>query len=176
VSSTPELRFALDPDLNDGLSAQLIDLWLEVSNAGGAVGFVPPVDRKEVARVARSSFARIESGDDRIVVACRGDDPVAFLFLIFRPGALFQHWATIKRLMVHPSLQGTGIGGALLDETHKLGRQELGLEQMHLTVRGGTGTEAFYERHGYEVIARIPDVIRVAPDDTREEIYMVKRL
>ncbi len=76
---------------------------------------------------------------------------------------------------MHPDFQGRGYGAALLDELARVGRA-LGLEQLHLTVRGATGTEGFYERHGYRIMARLPDVIRLAPDDTREEIYMVARL
>ncbi|MDQ4065698.1 MAG: GNAT family N-acetyltransferase, partial [Actinomycetota bacterium] len=52
----------------------------------------------------------------------------------------------------------------------------LGLEQLHLTVRGGTGTEAFYMRHGYEHVATLPAIIRVAPGDDRDELYLIKKL
>lgn len=171
------LRVELVPNVfeDEKLLSELIDIWTEVSNAGGAVGFVPPVTRSEVEAVARHAFAAT-AAEDHLVVAHRDDEPVGFCFLAQRPGPLFRHWVTIKRLQIRPALQGQGLGGRILDEIHRIATEELGLEQIHLTVRGGTGTEAFYEKHGYEIIARIPDVIRVAPDDTREEIYMVKRL
>ena len=169
------MRFELDPPLDEGLRSALIDLWTDVTNAGGAVGLVPPVTANDVVEVADSSFDRVTRGEDRLIVAFEDDRPVGLAFLAHRPGPLFRHWATVKRLMVHPELQGRGFGARLLEAVHEKGL-EIGLEQIHLTVRGGTGTESFYERHGYEVKARIPDVIRVAPDDDREEIYMVKRL
>jgi len=175
VNSKSELRFELDPKLDDELAGALLELWTDVSNAGGAVGFVPPVTQDDVRQTAEIAFRRIKDGEDHLIVAFRDDRPVGFLFLEQRPGVLFEHWATIKRLQVHPTLQGTGLGGALLEETHRIA-PGLGLEALHLTVRGRTGTEGFYEKYGYETIARIPDVIRVAPDDTRDELYMIKKL
>ncbi|HEV8529445.1 MAG TPA: GNAT family N-acetyltransferase, partial [Actinomycetes bacterium] len=37
------LSFELDPPLTDDLRAAIVALWVDVTNAGGAVGFVPPV-------------------------------------------------------------------------------------------------------------------------------------
>jgi len=177
VRSTPELRFELDPPLTPELRQQLTQIWTDVSNADGAVGFVPPTTFDEVEPVAEEAFRRSEEGKDHIVVAYGVDErPVGFVFLMGRPGALFSHWATVKRLQVHPDAQGRGIGGALLEAIHDLGRERLGLEQMLLTVRGGTGRERFYERHGYREVARIPGLIRVAPSDDRDEIYMTRTL
>jgi GNAT superfamily N-acetyltransferase len=154
----------------------LLDIWTEVTNAGGAVGLVPPVTKDDVAAVSDVAFERVRSGRDRLLVAYADDVVVGFLFLEHRPGPLFKHWATVKRLQVRPSLQGTGYGGKILELLHQIAQERLKLEQLHLTVRGGTGTESFYERYGYSVAARIPGVIRVALGDDREEIYMVKRL
>lgn len=171
-----ELR--LDPPLDDDTARRLVDVWVDVSNAGGAVGFAPPpppVTHADVAPVAQMAFDAVRGGRDHIVVAYDGEAVVGFAFLEHRPGPLFRHWATVKRLQVHPGAQGRGIGTALLVGCHDFGR-EIGLEALHLTVRGGTGTEAFYEALGYEPIATIPDAIRLSPDDTRPELYMVKRL
>lgn len=169
------LTFLLDPPLEASLVERLADIWLDVTNAGGAVGAAAPATHEDLRPVREDALGRVQAGKDHMVVALVQGEVVGFGFLTFRPGPLFRHWATVKRLQVHPDLQGRGIGGALLAEMTRVART-LGLEQLHLTVRGGTGTEAFYQRFGYEVAARIPDVIRVAPDDTREEIYMVARL
>ena len=170
-----EISFGLDPPLDDALIERIARIWLDVTNAGGAVGAAAPSTHEELQPVREDALGRVAAGKDHMVVVYMDDTLVGFGFLTFRPGPLFRHWATVKRLQVDPSLQGQGIGGALLDEVARVGR-ELGLEQLHLTVRGGTGKEGFYERHGFREMARIPDMIRVAPDDTREEIYMVARL
>jgi GNAT superfamily N-acetyltransferase len=35
------IEFVVDPPITDDLRARIVDLWVEVTNAGGAVGFVP---------------------------------------------------------------------------------------------------------------------------------------
>jgi hypothetical protein len=49
----------------------------------------------------------------------------------------------------------------------------MGLEQLHLAVRGGTGLEHFYARLGWREIGRWPGALRLAPGDDRDEILMV---
>jgi GNAT superfamily N-acetyltransferase len=169
------LRFELDPEIDELLGEQLLALWVDVSNAGGSVGFVPPVTKEIVRPVAEQAFRHLREGERRILVAYKGDDPVGFLFLEQRPGPLFKHFATIKRLQVHPSLQGRGIGGALLGAAEDAARG-LGWEQLHLTVRGGTGTERFYQTRGYELVAQIPGVIKVGRGEYRDELYLIRRL
>jgi GNAT superfamily N-acetyltransferase len=169
------LRFELDPDLDEELSDRLLTIWTDVSNAGGSVGFVPPVTEDEVRPVAEQAFKKVRSGEHRILVGYRRNEPVGFLFLEQRPGPLFKHFATVKRLQVHPSFQRRGIGGALLGAAEDAARG-LGLEQLHLTVRGGTGTESFYEARGYELKARIPGLIKVARGEYRDELYLMLRL
>ncbi len=172
------VSFRLDPPLDDEATRRLVEVWAAVSNAGGAVGFAPPppeVTYEDVAPLAASALRAVSEGRDHLVVAYDGETIVGFAFLEHRPGPLFRHWATVKRLQVHPDAQGRGIGGELLRATHHYARS-LGLEALHLTVRGGTGTEAFYSGKGYEPVATIPDAIRLSPQDTRAEIYMVKRL
>jgi GNAT superfamily N-acetyltransferase len=173
--SDKDFDFVVDPPITKDMAGVLIELWVEVINAGGAVGFTPPVTAEVVAPVADLAFRRVIGGLDHIIVAEAGDQVVGFAFLERRPGPLFGHWAALKRLQVHPSVQGRGIGSALLDAVHRAAR-DFGLEQIHVTVRGGTGGESFYSQQGYQEVARIPDVVRVAPGDDREEIYLVRKL
>jgi len=55
----------------------------------------------------------------------------------------------------------------------QVARAEMGLEQLRLAVRGGTGLEHFYGKLGWTVIGRWPDALRLAPGDDREEILML---
>lgn len=171
----PLVDFLLDPPLDDRMRRALVRLWTDVANAGGAVGFVPPVTTAEVEEVAGDALAAPAAGRGHIMVAAVGGTPVGLAFLEHRPGPLFRHWATVKRLQIHPTFQGRGLGARLLGAVHDAARA-LGLEALHLTVRGGTGTEDFYQRRGYDLVATIPGVIRVAPGDDRAELYLVKKL
>ena len=168
------IRVELAPELTNELTEKVIDIWMEVGNTGGAVGVPVPTKREHVEPLAEKAFHRIREGDEYLFVAYDGDEMVGFGFLDRGRGPLFRHWATIKRFQVHPGRQGEGVGNAMLEALERFA-QQLGLEQLHLTVRGGTGTERFYERHGYEIVAVIPQIIRVAPGDDRDELYLIRR-
>ncbi|GAA3337518.1 hypothetical protein GCM10020358_14070 [Amorphoplanes nipponensis] len=62
------LSFVLDPPLTDALRADIVALWTDVTNAGGAVGFVAPVTRDQVRPVAEAALAGVAAGPDRLLV------------------------------------------------------------------------------------------------------------
>jgi GNAT superfamily N-acetyltransferase len=162
---------AADP----ALYADLLDTWVDVIDAGGAVGFTAPADREAVARTLRGQLKRVGEGRDALGVLRHAGRAVGMAFLVESGSPLRRHWRTVLRVMVHPDLQGTGAGALLLDGLHGVAR-ELGLEQLLLSVRGGTGTEGFYARFGYVEIGRHAGAIRLAPGDDRDEIVMVLTL
>ncbi len=92
----------------------------------------------------------------------RNGTAVGMAFLVDAGSALRSHWRTILRLMVRPELQGCGAGRLLLEGLHGTAAG-LGLQQLMLTTRGGTGVEGFYERFGYSIVGRHPGAIRLAP-------------
>ena len=163
------------PVLDAALEAALVRTWVDATNAGGALGLVAPTDATAAAALARPTFDRVRAGTDVLVVGRDGDEVVGWYVLEGRGGPLSPHWRTLKRLQVHPELQGRGHGAALLRSADDVGRA-LGLEALHLTVRGGTGTEAFYLRHGYRVVGRLPGALRLAPGDDRDELHMWRDL
>jgi GNAT superfamily N-acetyltransferase len=167
----PEL--ASDP----ALRAQLLDTWVRVTNAGGAVGFTAPADPDKVAETLDAALRRVARGHDTLGVLRRGPGgpAVGMGILVISQSDLRRHWRTVLRVMVAPELQGTGAGRTLLEGLHDLAR-ELGTEHLVLSVRGGTGTERFYERFGYEQVGRHPAAIRLAPGDDRDELLLYKRL
>ncbi|SCG38682.1 Acetyltransferase (GNAT) domain-containing protein [Micromonospora inositola] len=165
------LRFVLDPDLTPELREQIVSLWVDVTNAGGAVGFVAPVTAAEVRPMAEAAFADIVDGPDRLLVGYEGDRPVGILIICDNRFHLKTHYRVLKRVMVHPDTQGRGYGAALMREAERLG-SELGLAALHVTVRGGLGLEPFYDRLGYREVGRLPGALRLAPGDDRDEVFM----
>ncbi|GGL89040.1 MULTISPECIES: GNAT family N-acetyltransferase [Micromonospora] len=166
------LRFTLDPDLTPQLRDQLVTLWVEVSNAGGAVGFVPPVTAAEVRTLADPALAAVAEGPDRLLIGYDADGrPVAALIFSDNRFHLKTHWCVLKRVMVHPDAQGRGYGLALMREAERLARQ-LGWSALHVTVRDGQGLDAFYRRLGYREVGRLPGALRLAPGDDRDELLM----
>jgi GNAT superfamily N-acetyltransferase len=165
------LVFEVDPPLTEQLRAEIIACWTDVSNAGGAVGFLPGVSMDDVEPTARAQFAGVLSGRDRLVVGRIGQGEqagrlAALAFLVADTFALTAHWQTVKRVMVHPDFQGSGYGHRLLAELSAVAR-EAGLEQLHLDCRGGTGNELFYKKCGYQEIGRFPKALKL-PERTSD--------
>jgi GNAT superfamily N-acetyltransferase len=158
---------AVDAPLRDALVA----CWTDVTNAGGAVGFVPPVTRDDVAPAVDALAERVAGGRERLVVLRVGEEVAGWAVLKLSADPLRRHWATVLRVQVHPSRQGQGLGRVLVDGVHDAARA-MGLEMLHLTVRGGYGLEGFYAALGYRESGRMPGAIRLAPGDDREEVHL----
>jgi GNAT superfamily N-acetyltransferase len=174
--ASSDLTFRWNPPLDGDLRADLLRIWVTATNAGGAVGFLAPVDESTVADTADAVLARVRSELDELLVVEHAGSVVGWLVLERDPRAFASHWRTLKRLQVEPAEQARGVGTALLHEAERFARQELGLSFLTLTVRGGTGTDALYRRVGYQEVGRVPGALRVAPDDDRDEIVMVLQL
>ena len=154
--------------VDDVLRDELLSVWTDVSNAGGAVGFVPPVTRDDVAPVLSRLLEDVHSGRDVLAVLTVDGTTAGWAALVGSLSPLRRHWATVLRVQVHPSRQGQGLGRVLMTGVHDIARQH-GWEFLQLTARGGTGVEAFYSGLGYIEVGRVPGAIRLAPGDDREE-------
>jgi GNAT superfamily N-acetyltransferase len=165
----------LNPGLTAELRERIVTLWVDVTNAGGAVGFVPPVTTDDVRPTAERAFAAVDRGEDHLLAVFEGDELVGLLFIVDNGHHLKDHWRVLKRVMVAPARQGRGLGAAIMRAAAEAGRL-LGVEALLVTVRGGTGRERFYERLGYREVGRLPGALRVAPGDDRDDIYLWRDL
>ncbi|MGW1042137.1 N-acetyltransferase family protein [Streptomyces sp. NPDC002547] len=168
------LTFALDPAVTPALRDGVLDLWTDVSNAGGSVGFVPPVTREEIRPELVKHLAAMTEGRTRLLVGHDDDGQVAATaFVTFNTHRLMKHWVWLYTVMVHPRHQGKGYGRDLLAAAADAVRGLEGIEAIRLTCRGGHGLEHFYGSCGYKEVGRVPGAIRVAPDDDRDDIVML---
>ncbi|MFF9220505.1 GNAT family N-acetyltransferase [Streptomyces viridosporus] len=171
------LTFTLDPAVTPDLRDGVLDLWADVSNAGGAVGFVPPVTREEIRPELVRQFASMAEGRSRLLVGHDEEGRVAATaFLTFNTHRLMTHWIWLYTVMVHPRHQGRGYGRDLLAAAERAARGFEGIEAIRLTCRGGLGLERFYASCGYKEVGRIPDAIRVAPGDERDDVVLLLTL
>lgn len=161
--------------VDDALWDELLACWIDVSNAGGAVGFVPPVAREDVAPVLGRLLEGVHCGRDLLAVLTVDGATAGWAALVSSVSPLRRHWATVLRVQVHPSRQGQGLGRALMTGVHDIARRR-GWEFLSLTARGGTGLDGFYRGLGYREVGRLPGAIRVAPGDDREEILLHRPL
>lgn len=151
----------------------MVELWVRVTNAGGAVGFVAPTTSDEVAPTAAVELDRVRDGRDDLVVAFDGDTLVGFGFLVTSDSPASAHVGLVRRLQRDPEARGRGIGAAVLAELEAAG-SDRGLELLTLTVRGGTGYERFYEAHGWHVDARLPGRLR-GPDGRERDVVCLSK-
>src|SRR4051812_45336161 len=134
MTAPTALSFVLDPPLTAALREEIVALWVDVTNAGGAVGFVAPVTAEDVRPMAEDTFAGVTDGPDRLLVARDDGRLVALLFIVDNRFVLKAHWRVLKRVMVLPGSQGRGYGAALMREAAMTGRQ-MGLAGLQVTVR-----------------------------------------
>lgn len=171
------LTCQLDPEIDDEVRDGISALWTDVSNAGGAVGFVPPVTADDIRPDLDRSLAEVASGRRRLVLGRDEDGRIAATaFLTYNDHRLMLHWMWLYTVMVHPRHQGRGYGRTLMDAVEGAARTFPGIEAVRLTCRGGTGVDRFYGGCGYKEVGRVPGAIRVAPGDDRDDIAMMLTL
>ncbi|GAA3164847.1 MULTISPECIES: GNAT family N-acetyltransferase [Streptomyces] len=168
------LTFTLDPAVTPELRDGILDLWADVTAAGGAVGFVPPVTREQIRPELTRQLVAMEEKRSRLLVGHDEEGRVAATtFLTFNTHRLMTHWIWLYTVMVHPRHQGRGYGRDLLAAAERSARGFEGIEAIRLTCRGGLGLEHFYASCGYKEVGRVPGAIRVAPGDERDDIIML---
>ena len=168
------LTFEVDPAFSRPLRDGITALWADVTNAGGAVGFAPPVTPEEIRPELVRHLAAMAEGRTRLVIGYDEDGAVAATaFLTRNTHRLMRHWIGVYTVMVHPRHQGKGFGRALMAATAEAARALDGIDAIRLTCRGGTGADLFYTSCGYQEVGRIPKAIRVAEGDDRDDVIML---
>lgn len=165
------LTFLRDPELTPEFREQVARLWTDVSNADGAVGFVPPVTLDEVRGVANAQLDATTNGGLRLLAACEDGRLAGTVFLKLNTHRLMRHWCTFVTVMIDPALQGGGRGDQMLREALRMAR-DLGFRAVQLDCRGGTGVDAFYARFGFKEVGRVPEMIHIGGGEFRDSIAM----
>ncbi|MET9430386.1 MULTISPECIES: GNAT family N-acetyltransferase [unclassified Streptomyces] len=167
------LTFVLDPRIEPALRDGVLTLWADVTNAGGAVGFVPPVTPDDILPQWVGHLAALDEGRMRLLVGYDEDGAVAATaFITYNTHRLMRHWVWLYTVMVHPKHQGKGYGRALMAAVEEAVRGFDGIDAIRLACRGGTGADLFYAACGYEEVGRVPGAIRVAEGDDRDDVIM----
>jgi GNAT superfamily N-acetyltransferase len=135
--------------------AALSSLLSECVHSGASLGFLPPLSRSDAAaywlalRTELRDGARLLLGAyvDGFLVGC------GQLALPRWPNA--RHRAEVQKIIVSSTLQGRGVGGALLAGLHQAARQR-GRSLLLLNTKRGDSPERFYKALGYRVAGVIP--------------------
>ncbi|WP_019549490.1 GNAT family N-acetyltransferase [Streptomyces sulphureus] len=165
--------FVLDPPVTEKLRDEVLRLWADVVNAGGSVGFVPPVTPEDVRPELLRYLRAMAEGRSRLLVGLDDEGHVCgTAFFFFNTHRLMRHWVWLYTVMVHPSAQGRGTGRRLLAAAEEAARGMDGIEGIRLTLRSGSGLERFYASCGYGEVGRVPGAIKVADGDFRDDVTM----
>ncbi|MCX3061274.1 GNAT family N-acetyltransferase [Streptomyces beihaiensis] len=176
------MTFQLDPPIDPALRDDVLALWADVTNAGGAVGFVPPTTPEEIRPEFLRHLTAVAEGRTRLLVGRDADADAgagaagtvtATAFLTYSQHRLMRHHLWVYTVMVHPKHQGRGYGRALMAAVADAARSFDGIEAVRLTCRGGTGADRFYKACGYQEVGRVPGAIRVAPGDDRDDVHLM---
>jgi len=172
--SSHELTWCTAPqDVTAALHRDVLRCWVDVSNAGGAVGFPDlPVSAADVEPTLDALVANLAPHHAGLLTAHDDEELAGWLALTRPRSRLAGHWGSVTRVQTAPACRGTGVGTLLMGEVARCAAEDWGLDHLVLTVRGGTGTERFYERLGWREHGRHPRALRLAPDDLRDEIHL----
>jgi GNAT superfamily N-acetyltransferase len=157
--------------------SQIARCWRDVSNDGGAVGFpFPPVEIDEVTEATKEMVASLGPLHRRLLIAMMDNDLAGWLMVSGNDAPQTSHWAVVRRVQTNLAFRGLGIGRALMKEASRSAAQDLGLDSLHIEVRGGEGLEDFYQSLGWIEIGRWPASLRFGIDDYRDSVLMALSL
>lgn len=158
----------LVPTIDDALRAEMIAMWQEVTELGGAVGARPGASLDEYHGMLDRHAAKMAEGKGFLYVMRdrASDELLGFAWWIIGEAHDAEHIATIKRLQISPAHQGEGLGRVLMDHLHipeVIDRLGDGVDFLHLQYRAGNGLGGWYATYGYVHNVRW-DIIRKNPD------------
>ncbi len=154
---------------------ELTVLWIAVTDAGGSIGLTPPATDAQARPLAAALLDEVRDGQVTLLAAHQGERLVGLVSVYRPPSVRTGHRAYLRRLQVHPDLQGTGLGGRLIEAAHAYA-YERGGELAIVEVRDGEGLDGFYRRYGYVEVGRIPDALAFEDGSHRDEVLMAADL
>lgn len=155
---------------------RVVDLWMRVNEAGGAVGFVRDATRADVEEEMERRALALQSGALKGVALMSPVGDLLGIGFLRRPTtSLMAQVRNVEAVMVEPERRGLSLGRHLMGGIHRVAREE-GVEILTLDYRDGLGLGDFYEGVGYSEVGRFPRLIRVAEGDDRDGVAMMRRI
>jgi GNAT superfamily N-acetyltransferase len=174
VSAKVEIT-ALRAPVADAALDQLADVLVDCVEGGASVSFMTPFPRDSALAFFRKVAGSVASGDT-VLLAARLDGKIVgtVQFGLDTPPNQ-PHRADVKKMLVHRSARGRGIGAALMtaieEEARRHGRWLLVLD----TVPGENG-HRLYLRAGWKQTGLVPDYAMFPDGRLCDTAIMWKRL
>ena len=166
---------SLAAPIGDSALNELADVLADCVAGGASVSFMPPYSPRE----ARAFFDKVEggvaAGDTVLLAAIVSGKIVGTVQLGLDTPPNQPHRADVKKMLVHRSARGRGVGAALMaaveEEALKRGRWLLVLD----TVPGESG-HRLYLRAGWHQSGIVPDYALFPDGRLCDTAFMWKRL
>jgi len=174
VSATAEI-VALDAPVADTALEQLADVLVDCVEGGASVSFMAPFSHAEALTFFRKVAASVAAGDTVLLAAQLDGKIVGTVQLGLDTPPNQPHRADIKKMLVHRSARGHGIGAALMaaveEEARRHGRWLVVLD----TVPGENG-HRLYLRAGWTQTGLVPDYALFPDGRPCDTVYFWKKL
>jgi GNAT superfamily N-acetyltransferase len=166
---------SLDAPIADSALDQLADVLVDCVEGGASVSFMSPFSRQEAQAFFRKVAGSVVSGDTVLLAARLDGRIVGTVQLGLDTPPNQPHRADIKKLLVHRSFRGHGVGAALMaqveEEARRRGRWLLALD----TVPGESG-HRLYLREGWTQTGLVPNYALFPDGRLCDTAIMWKRL
>ena len=166
---------SLDAPVAESALEQLADVLADCVEGGASVSFMSPCSRQQALAFFRKVASSVASGDTVLLAARLGGRIVGTVQLGLDTPPNQPHRADIKKLLVHRSVRGHGVGAALMarveEEARRRGRWLLVLD----TVPGENG-HRLYLRGGWTQTGLVPNYALFPDGRLCDTAIMWKRL
>jgi GNAT superfamily N-acetyltransferase len=174
VSAEAEIT-SLEAPVAESALGQLADVLVDCVEGGASVSFMSPFSHQQALTFFRKVAGSVASGDTVLLAARLGDRIVGTVQLGLDTPPNQPHRADIKKLLVHRSVRGHGVGAALKaqpeEEVRRRGRWLLVLD----TVPGENG-HRLYLRAGWTQTGLVPNYALFPDGRLCDTAIMWKRL
>jgi len=174
VSAKAEIVYLAAP-VSAAALAELADVLVDCVEGGASVSFMSPFSHQQALAFFRKVAGSVASGDTVLLAARLGGRIVGTVQLGLDTPPNQPHRADIKKLLVHRSVRGHGVGAALMaqaeEEARRRGRWLLVLD----TVPGENG-HRLYLRAGWTQTGLVPNYALFPDGRLCDTAIMWKRL
>jgi GNAT superfamily N-acetyltransferase len=174
VSARAEI-IALDAPVTDAALEQLAAVLVDCVEGGASVSFMSPFSQDQALAFFHKVAGSVAAGDTVLLAARLDGKIIGTVQLGLDTPPNQPHRADIKKLLVHRSARGTGVGAALMaeveEEARRRGRWLLVLD----TVPNENG-HRLYLREGWTQTGLVPDYALFPDGRLCDTAIMWKRL
>jgi ribosomal protein S18 acetylase RimI-like enzyme len=154
MAQQPDI-IVLDADAAMAAVDELADVLADCVAGGASVSFMQPYDAGDAAGFFSKVAGSVARGDTVLLAARHGGRIVGTVQLGLDTPPNQPHRADIKKLLVHRSARGMGIGAALMQQAERIARDK-GRILLVLDTASGAA-ERLYVRGGWQRAGIIPD-------------------